>query len=135
MGFFKFRKNGRMQKGGETMAISGVRIENGYQNIPVAQPTSTVEAGNAFLEKMQAAYGKAENGGTDDSFQIGGKSYTQDEWDKMLAKVDRQIDRIREQNREDTEAREALAEARAAGTHTETEITEDQIAELFRDRG
>lgn len=120
------------------MAISGIELTNGYAAAALKkQPgnTDTSDAWSALQHKLLASYDKTAGGNQENSFQIGGKSYTQSEWDKMLSKVDRVIEQIRTENREDLEAKERVAQAKAAGTHVETEITEDQIAELFRDRG
>jgi hypothetical protein len=44
---------------------------------------------------------KLKNGDTEESFQIGGASYTQTEWDKLLGKVDANIDEIKEEQEEE----------------------------------
>jgi hypothetical protein len=46
---------------------------------------------------------KLKNGDTEQSFQIGGASYTQTEWDKLLSKVDANIDEIKEEQEEEKE--------------------------------
>lgn len=120
------------------MPITGIQLQTGFEKTSSAnlQGTGDIpDAREVMRRKIQEMYDKVENGDTAQSFQIGGKSYTQDEWDKMLSKVDRAIDEIKEENREEQERREELEEAKSAGAYTESEITEDQIAELFRDRG
>lgn len=121
------------------MAISGIDLQSGYRSSAVKNTgrtaADTSDARDILQQKMDEMYGSVMSGDTGQSFQLGGKSYTQDEWDRMLAKVDRVIDQMRTEIREEKEAKDAIAEAKAAGTHVETEITDDQIAELFRDRG
>ena len=120
------------------MPITGIQLQPGLEKTAAAdlQGSGNVpDAREVMRRKMQEMYDRVESGETEQSFKIGGKSYTQDEWDKMLSKVDRAIHEIKEENREEQEKREALEEARSAGAYTESEITEDQIAELFRDRG
>lgn len=120
------------------MAISGVEFSPSYRSIPTVGASAVAEQPDArdiLRDKIEELSGKVKNGETEQSFQLGGKSYTQDEWDKMLAKVDRVIEQIRTENREEQEEKEKIAEAKAAGTHVEPAITDDQIAELFRDRG
>lgn len=46
---------------------------------------------------------KLKNGDTEQSFQIGGVSYTQTEWDKLLSKVDANIDEINEEQEDENE--------------------------------
>lgn len=89
--------------------------------------------GSQFKEALAALQ---ENGKDQEkpSFQIGGKSYTQEEWDKMISDFDRQAEKIREEIREEIEDRQALEEAKEAGTYQESEVTDEQIAALFVDR-
>ena len=39
-------------------------------------------------ERKSESYEKLKNGDTEESFQIGGSSFTEKEWDKLLSKVD-----------------------------------------------
>ena len=45
---------------------------------------------NEIAEKLQ-------KGETQESFEIGGSSFTNSEWDKLISKVDSQIDEIKEE--------------------------------------
>ncbi|MBQ4293856.1 MAG: hypothetical protein II754_04285 [Lachnospiraceae bacterium] len=89
---------------------------------------------SAFQDALNAVQNNAKDP-KENSFQIGGKSYTQDEWDKLLSDFDRQAEKLREEIREEIEEREALQEAKESGAYEESEITDDQIAALFADRG
>lgn len=58
---------------------------------------------------------KIKNGETEESFPIGGASFTNSEWEKLLKKVDKNIEEIKEQQEEEKQERmEALYEADAA---------------------
>ncbi len=126
------------REGGMRMPITGIQLQPGFEKTTPSnlQGTDNIpDAREVMRRKMQEMYDKVESGDTGQSFQIGRESYTQDEWDKMLSKVDRAINEIKEEDRKEQEKREALEDAKSAGTDTESEITEDQIAELLRDRG
>lgn len=121
------------------MPISGIQIQPGFEHAGKAGGISGAgevpSARDVMLRKMLEASGDTGNSEDQQRFQIGGKAYTQDEWDRMLRKVDRVIDEIRTENQEEAKEREAILEAKGSGAYEESEITEAQIAELFRDRG
>lgn len=57
---------------------------------------------------------KMKNGETEESFLIGGASFTNSEWEKLLKKVDKNIEEIKEQQEEEKQERlESLYEADA----------------------
>jgi hypothetical protein len=58
---------------------------------------------NCISERKNEIIDKLKNGDTEESFQIGGASYTQTEWDKLLSKVDANIDEIKEEQEEEKE--------------------------------
>lgn len=67
----------------------------------------------AFLqEKCEEILEKLENGETEVSYQIGGQSFTEREWDKLLEKFDAEQETIREQMRQRFEKLEKKREAR-----------------------
>ena len=59
---------------------------------------------NEIAEKLQ-------KGETQESFEIGGSSFTNSEWDKLISKVDSQIDEIKEEQKLRKEKQEELQEA------------------------
>jgi len=63
-------------------------------------------------ERRNEIYEKLKNGDTEQAFQIGGSSFTEKEWDKMLSEVDDILEEIREAMREEHQKRfeEALEE-------------------------
>lgn len=121
------------------MPISGIRMQPGIDRTAYADFRQGAEglpdAREVMQRKIREMNGSAEESGARGSFRIGGKSYTEEEWDRILAKVDRAIHVIKEENREELEKKEALEEAGSVGMAEQPEITEEQIAELFRDRG
>lgn len=56
-------------------------------------------------EKKNEIYEKLKNGNTEESIQIGGSSFTEKEWDKLLAKVDDITEEMRESMREEHQKR------------------------------
>jgi hypothetical protein len=58
---------------------------------------------NCISDRKNEIIDKLKNGDTEESFQIGGASYTQTEWDKLLSKVDANIDEIKEEQEEEKE--------------------------------
>ena len=59
---------------------------------------------NEIAEKLQ-------KGETQESFEIGGSSFTNGEWDKLISKVDSQIDEIKEEQKLRKEKQEEQQEA------------------------
>lgn len=59
---------------------------------------------NEIAEKLQ-------KGETQESFAIGGSSFTSNEWDKLIGKVDSQIDEIKEEQKQRREKQEEQQEA------------------------
>jgi hypothetical protein len=56
---------------------------------------------NCISDRKNEIIDKLKNGDTEESFQIGNASYTQTEWDKLLGKVDANIDEIKEEQEEE----------------------------------
>ncbi len=63
-------------------------------------------------ERRNEIYEKLKNGDTEESFQIGGSSFTEEEWDKLLSEVDDITEEMREAMREEYQKRleEAIEE-------------------------
>ena len=79
---------------------------------------SRQELMNCINEKKKEIAKKVQNGETEPSFSIGAQSYTVREWDRLIAKVDKNNEEVRkeqEQRREDLE-KEALEEKTAGNT-------------------
>ena len=56
-------------------------------------------------ERKNEIYEKLKNGDTEESFQIGGNSFTEKEWDKLLSEVDDITEEMRETMREEHQKR------------------------------
>ena len=81
-------------------------------------------------EKKNEIYEKLKNGDTEESFQIGGNSFTEKEWDKLLAEVDDITDEMRKAMREEYEKR--FAEVIEGKTTNQTESVDgtDVVSKL-----
>lgn len=82
--------------------------------------TSNTDYMKMLKEKMDELAEKIKNGETEPSFQIGGKSFTIKEWDKLLEKFDTAEDAIKEAMKE---AQEALKQEQAETTSVDTSNT------------
>lgn len=68
------------------------------------------EAAQLFASRKAEIVKRVKAGQTQDSIQIGGESYTKSEWDKMLQKVDHNIEKIKEGDRENEAAKQKKEE-------------------------
>lgn len=84
-------------------------------------------------EKKNEIYEKLKNGDTEESFQIGGSTFTEKEWDKLLGEVDDITEEMREAMREEHQKRfeEAVDEERE---ELRNESNESSISALLADR-
>lgn len=73
---------------------------------------SRQELMNCISQKKKEIEKKIENGETEPSFSIGAQSFTVKEWDRLIAKIDKNIDAIREEQEQRKEKleKEALEE-------------------------
>lgn len=80
---------------------------------------SRQELMTCISEKKKEIAKKIENGETEPSFSIGAKSYTVKEWDKLIARIDKNIEAIREEQEKRKEAleKEALEEKITGNTY------------------
>lgn len=98
------------------------------QNSSQQGNSGTQSVGDMIRARMDEIAEKVKNGETEQSFQIGGQSFTEKEWDKLLSKIDTLIDKV---NEEQT----AQQEKQSTGEKKSTEeVKEEQILELLRDR-
>jgi len=76
-------------------------------------------------DKKNEIYEKLKNGDTEVSIPIGAQSFTEEEWEKLLEKVDNITDELREAMRE--EYRKRLEEAMEEDRKEFKEISEDEL--------
>lgn len=76
-------------------------------------------------DKRNEIYEKLKNGDTEVSIPIGAQSFTEEEWEKLLEKVDNITDELREAMRE--EYRKRLEEAMEEDRKEFKEISEDEL--------
>ena len=81
----------------------------------------------ALAQYTQKVKDKIEKGETEETFQIGGQSFTIKEWEKLLAKIDDANDAMKEEMKAEKEAAEQADK-------TADTVTENQMEELLRDR-
>ena len=66
---------------------------------------SNMDYQRIISERKNEIYEKLKNGDTEQSFQIGGNSFTEKEWDKLLSEVDDITEEMREAMREEHQKR------------------------------
>ena len=82
-------------------------------------------------ERKNEIYEKVKNGDTEESFQIGGSSFTEKEWDKLLAEVDDITEEMREAMREEHEKRFAEAVKETTSSTVNNTGETDLVSKLF----
>ena len=82
-------------------------------------------------ERRNEIYEKLKNGDTEESFQIGGSSFTEKEWDKLLSEVDDITEEMREAMREEHQKRFAKNLEEKSVNQTENVDSKDAISKLF----
>ncbi len=107
------------------------RTDNGYMPKTQAAITGKYDNGvgiatELFSGKLDEMYQKAVKGETEQSFQTGGASYTQTEWEKLLAEFDDTQEVMRKLMREEHERRE---EKRIEDDRLEDERLKDERIE------
>ena len=80
---------------------------------------SRKELMDCVSEKKKEIAKKLENGETEPKFSIGAGSYTVNEWDRLIARIDKNIEAIKEEQEQRNEQMEmeALEEGKIGGTH------------------
>ena len=66
--------------------------------------SASEEYSKALADYAQNVKDKIENGETETSYQIGGQSFTEKEWEKLISKIDESIDTIKEEVEAEAEA-------------------------------
>ena len=82
-------------------------------------------------ERRNEIYEKLKNGDTEESFQIGGSSFTEKEWDKLLSEVDDITEEMREAMREEHQKRFAKNLEEKSVNQTENVDSKNAISKLF----
>ncbi len=91
----------------------GLECENIIENLgkwsvtffTSGEEAETDEYWKIISDRKNEIYEKVKNGDTEETFQIGGSSFTEKEWDKLLSEVDDIMDEIREAMREEHQKR------------------------------
>ena len=91
----------------------------------------TMDYRRIISERRNEIYEKLKNGDTEESFQIGGNSFTEKEWDKLLAEVDDITEEMREAMREEHEKRFAEAVKETTSNSTDNVNETDIVSKLF----
>ena len=82
-------------------------------------------------ERKNEIYEKLKSGDTEQSFQIGGNSFTEKEWDKLLSEVDDITEEMREAMREEHQKRFAEAVEEKSEKQTANTYSTDTLSKLF----
>ncbi|MDO5575260.1 MAG: hypothetical protein Q4G60_14920 [bacterium] len=82
---------------------------------------------------------KIKNGETEPTYQIGGQSFTETEWKKLIEKIDKDIEKIQEEQAERLEKEQAEQTEKAgqaetdAVSGTDNNVSEEKVQELLKD--
>ena len=113
----------------------GLECERIIENLKKWSDTSSDDENTDYQkilsERKNEIYEKVKNGDTEESFQIGGSSFTEKEWDKLLSEVDDITEEMREAMREEHEKRFAEAVEEKSVNRTENVDSTDAISKLF----
>lgn len=92
----------------------------------------TMDYQRIISERRNEIYEKLKNGDTEESFQIGGSSFTEKEWDKLLAELDDITEERREAMREEHEKRyaETVKETTSNSTDIVSKLFETKNSEI-----
>ena len=113
----------------------GLECEKIIENLKKWSDTSSDDENTDYQkilsERKNEIYEKVKNGDTEESFQIGGSSFTEKEWDKLLAEVDNITEEMREAMREEHEKRFAEAVKETTSNSTDNVNETDIVSKLF----
>lgn len=113
----------------------GLECEKIIENLKKWSDTSSDDENTDYQkilsERKNEIYEKVKNGDTEESFQIGGSSFTEKEWDKLLSEVDDITEEMREAMRDEHERRFAEAVEEKSVNRTENVDITDAISKLF----
>ncbi len=93
--------------------------------------TETIDYWKIISDRKNEIYEKVKNGDTEESFLIGGSSFTEKEWDKLLSEVDDIMDEIREAMREEHQKRVENATEEESRKKADSVVGADVISKLF----
>ena len=113
----------------------GLECEKIIENLKKWSDTSSDDENTDYQkilsERKNEIYEKVKNGDTEESFQIGGSSFTEKEWDKLLSEVDDITEEMREAMREEHEKRFAEAVKETTSSSTDNVNETDIVSKLF----
>ena len=113
----------------------GLECEKIIENLKKWSDTSSDDENTDYQkilsERKNEIYEKVKNGDTEESFQIGGSSFTEKEWDKLLAEVDDITEEMREAMRDEHEKRFAEAVRETTSNSTDNVNETDIVSKLF----
>lgn len=83
-------------------------------------------------QRAQVIMEKVLKGDTETKIQIGGAEYSEEEWDKILRRVDEAIQNMKEETQEEKEKREEIQDGEK---QSKLDVAEELMEEINRDRG
>lgn len=83
-------------------------------------------------QRAQVIMEKVLKGDTETKIQIGGAEYSEEEWDKILRRVDEAIQNMKEETQEEKEKRE---ETQDGEKQSKLDVAQELMEEINRDRG
>ena len=113
----------------------GLECEKIIENLKKWSDTSSDDENTDYQkilsERKNEIYEKVKNGDTEESFQIGGSSFTEKEWDKLLAEVDDITEEMREAMRDEHEKRFAETVKETTSNSTDNVNETDIVSNFF----
>ena len=95
------------------------------------EETKTDDYWKIISDRKNEIYEKVKNGDTEETFQIGGSSFTEKEWDKLLSEVDDIMKEVREAMREEHQKRVEEDTEEENAKKAESVVNADVISKLF----
>ncbi len=92
---------------------------------------SNMDYQRIMSERRNEIYEKLKNGDTEESFQIGGSSFTEKEWDKLLSEVDDITEEMREAMREEQQKRFTESVKEKTANQAERVDSTNAVSKLF----
>ncbi len=92
----------------DSMGNPAPNLPEDREAAPQGQPVSTAELMQVLTSKRQEILEKLWRGETEPSYAIGGSSFTEKEWERLIEKVDAVLDAIREAMEEEQKKAEKL---------------------------
>lgn len=132
-----YYQNGKKTNNEETgkAVIDNLKSEENPQEQEKEKPLSEMDRQDMIdyiRQRAQVIMEKVLKGDTETKIQIGGAEYSEEEWDKILRRVDEAIQNMKEETQEEKEKRE---ETQNGEKQSKLDVAQELMEEINRDRG